>query len=55
MVDHISSPSAIVFPIAALATELHKLGVLLLVDGAHAPGWDFVVNHAFLMFKKISA
>jgi len=38
MVDHISSPSAIVFPIATLATELHKLGVLLLVDGAHAPG-----------------
>lgn len=38
MVDHISSPSAIVFPIAAIARELHKLGVLLLVDGAHAPG-----------------
>merc|ERR1719201_1972595 len=38
MVDHISSPSAIVFPIASLATQLHKLGVLLLVDGAHAPG-----------------
>merc|ERR1712038_1683741 len=38
MFDHISSPSAIVFPIAALATELHKLGVLVLVDGAHAPG-----------------
>jgi len=38
MIDHISSPSAIVFPIAKLAKELHKLGVLLLVDGAHAPG-----------------
>merc|ERR1719334_505043 len=38
MIDHISSPSAIVFPIAALAAQLHKLGVLLLVDGAHAPG-----------------
>jgi len=38
LIDHISSPSAIVFPIAKLATELHKLGVLLLVDGAHAPG-----------------
>jgi len=38
MLDHISSPSATVFPIAKLAKELHKLGVLLLVDGAHAPG-----------------
>jgi len=38
IIDHISSPSAIVFPVAQLAKELHKLGVLLLVDGAHAPG-----------------
>ena len=38
MLDHISSPSAIVFPVSKLAKELHKLGILLLVDGAHAPG-----------------
>lgn len=38
IIDHISSPSAIVFPVARLAQELHKLGVWLLVDGAHAPG-----------------
>ena len=38
MLDHISSPSAIVFPVSKLAKELHKLSVLLLVDGAHAPG-----------------
>jgi len=38
MFDHISSPSAIVFPIGKLARELHKLDILLLVDGAHAPG-----------------
>merc|ERR1712179_172503 len=38
IIGHISSPSAILFPVAKLAKELHKLGVLLLVDGAHAPG-----------------
>jgi len=38
IIDHISSPSAIVFPVEKMIRELHKLGVLVLVDGAHAPG-----------------
>jgi len=38
IIDHISSPSGIVFPVERIIRELHKLGVLVLVDGAHAPG-----------------
>jgi len=36
--DHISAESALVFPIAALASACHERGVAVLVDGAHAPG-----------------
>ena len=38
VVDHISSPSATLFPIKKIADRLRPLGVLVLVDGAHAPG-----------------
>ena len=38
IIDHISSPSALVFPVQNIISELHKLGVLVLIDGAHAPG-----------------
>ena len=38
IVDHIASPTAVVFPVAALVAELRAHDVLSLVDGAHAPG-----------------
>ena len=38
VVDHITSSSAIVLPIRKIADKLRPLGVLVVVDGAHAPG-----------------
>lgn len=38
VVDHITSPTAIVFPIDRISAECASRGIDLLIDGAHAPG-----------------
>lgn len=38
VIDHVTSPTGLVMPVEAIATECEKRGVQLIVDGAHAPG-----------------
>ncbi len=38
VLDHITSASALVLPIAAMVALCHEAGVKVLVDGAHGPG-----------------
>jgi len=38
VIDHVASAAAIVLPVERIAQICKKMGVLVLVDGAHAPG-----------------
>ena len=38
LIDHITSPTALVYPVKALIALADKIGAFSLVDGAHAPG-----------------
>ena len=38
LLDHVTSPTGLVFPLETLIPELRRRGVEVIVDGAHAPG-----------------
>ena len=38
LIDHVTSPTALVFPVGDIIKELRPRGIEVLVDGAHAPG-----------------
>lgn len=37
-IDHVTSPTALIFPVARIASAARARGIRVIVDGAHAPG-----------------
>lgn len=38
IIDHVTSPTALVLPVAPIVEECRRRGIIVIVDGAHAPG-----------------
>lgn len=38
ILDHVTSPTAVIFPVRELTVLCHEAGAQVLIDGAHAPG-----------------
>jgi len=38
LIDHVTSPTALIFPVQKICDECRKRGIDVIIDGAHAPG-----------------
>jgi isopenicillin-N epimerase len=55
MIDHVTSPTAMVLPIERIVAALAEKGIDVLVDGAHGPGMVPVKVHEFMPAYYVGA